>query len=337
MRIFTMLLFVALAAVASAQQESDAARAAQAARICAGHKDFSMPAVTEPPGGCPDPIDLYDHAMSDDDFRKAARCAQFYWDSDDHPGEDDTSATLVLLYANGQGVPRNADYAIHIVCRIRSKFETDKVLNRLIVELDAAKSGSATKWYTYCNLGFELDKGTEYGCAQGAFEDAQKKRLDHFKTITSNWTAAQRTAFDAALKAHDAYADANASAESPPGTGRGASMLEIQDNVNQAFAADIDRLEQGKLPKATHLDYVHADQDLNSGYRKVWAELMQTKAQDADEPGPGNLLAAERAWLVYRDAFVAFAEMRWPQVSADSWLTFLTRERIARLENANVV
>jgi uncharacterized protein YecT (DUF1311 family) len=275
--------------------------------------------------------------MNDDDFRKAARCAQFYWDSDDHPGEDDTSATLVLLYANGQGVPRNADYPIHIVCKIRSTFETDKALNRLIVELNASKSGPATKWFTYCNTGFELDQGTEYRCAQDAFDDAQSKRLDHLKMMASSWTPAQRIAFNSVLKAHDAYADATASAESPPGTGRGALMLEVQDNVNQEFAADLDRLEQGKLPKATHLDYVHADQNLNSGYRKVRAELMQTKAQDPDEPGPGNLLAAERAWLVYRDAFVAFAKLRWPQVSADSWLTFLTRERIARLENANVV
>jgi uncharacterized protein YecT (DUF1311 family) len=333
-----LLLILGLTAGASAQQERDAsAQAAQATRICADLKNFSLPAVAEPPGGCPDPIDLYDHAMNGDDFRKAARCAQFYWERDAHPAENDTSATLILLYANGQGVPRNADYATHIVCRIRSTFETDKALNQLIVELDASRSGRATKWYTYCNLGFELDQGVEYGCAQEAFEDAQNKRLDHLKLIASKWTAAQRSSFNAVLKAHDAYADANSSAESPPGTGRGASMLEVQDNVNQEFAADIDRLEQRKLPKATHLDYVHANQDLNSGYRKVWAELVQTKAQDPDEPGPRNLLAAERAWLVYRDAFVAFAKLRWPQVSPDSWLTFLTRERIARLEKANVV
>jgi uncharacterized protein YecT (DUF1311 family) len=282
-------------------------------------------------------MDLYEHAMNEDDFRKAARCAQFYWDSESRPGEDDDSATLILLYANGQGVARDVDSAIRVVCKIRSTIETDKVLNRLIVELAAAKSAPATKVYTYCNLGFELDQGTEYRCAQEGFEDAQNKRLDHLKMIASKWTTAQRISFDAVLKANAAYADANSSAESPPGTGRGSFMLEAQDNINQEFAADIDRLEQGRLPKASHLDYVHADQDLNSGYRKVWAELVQTRAQDPDEPGPGNLLAAERAWLVYRDAFVAFAKLRWPQVSGDSWLTFLTRERIARLERANVV
>jgi len=40
---------------------------------------------------------------------------------------------------------------------------------------------------------------------------------------------------------------------------------------------------------------------------------------------------AERAWIVYRDAWVRFAKVRWPEVSEDSWLTFLSEERVRRM------
>ena len=42
---------------------------------------------------------------------------------------------------------------------------------------------------------------------------------------------------------------------------------------------------------------------------------------------------AERAWQVYRDAFVEFAKLRWPSVSGDSWLTLLNNERMKQLKN----
>ena len=42
---------------------------------------------------------------------------------------------------------------------------------------------------------------------------------------------------------------------------------------------------------------------------------------------------AERAWQVYRDAYVEFAKLRWPSVSGDSWLTLLTNERMKQLRN----
>ncbi len=41
----------------------------------------------------------------------------------------------------------------------------------------------------------------------------------------------------------------------------------------------------------------------------------------------------ERAWVAYRDEWVKFAKVRWPQVSAESWLAQLTRERITQLND----
>jgi uncharacterized protein YecT (DUF1311 family) len=41
--------------------------------------------------------------------------------------------------------------------------------------------------------------------------------------------------------------------------------------------------------------------------------------------------AAQRAWLGYRDAFVAFAAAKYPGVSRDSMAAWLTRQRTRML------
>ena len=78
---------------------------------------------------------------------------------------------------------------------------------------------------------------------------------------------------------------------------------------------------------------VKADKDLNAAYAGVIDPLVQ-QAKDGGaeclkpvEP----IRAAERAWIVYRDAWVRFAKVRWPEVSEDSWLTFLSEERVRRM------
>ena len=44
-----------------------------------------------------------------------------------------------------------------------------------------------------------------------------------------------------------------------------------------------------------------------------------------------NSLAHECAWLKDREAWVAFGSIKWPQISADIWRTWLTRQRSAEL------
>jgi len=54
---------------------------------------------------------------------------------------------------------------------------------------------------------------------------------------------------------------------------------------------------------------------------------LEAKRGDFCAKNPGSLQTGERAWIRYRDSWLSFAQVRWPQISADSWLTFLTRER----------
>ena len=49
---------------------------------------------------------------------------------------------------------------------------------------------------------------------------------------------------------------------------------------------------------------------------------------------PKGIRDAERAWLKYRDSWIAFAKLRYPSVPADAWLVLLTNDRTSILDGS---
>jgi uncharacterized protein YecT (DUF1311 family) len=45
-----------------------------------------------------------------------------------------------------------------------------------------------------------------------------------------------------------------------------------------------------------------------------------------------SIRVAQRAWLGYRDAWVAFAKIKYPLITLDTIRTWLTQKRTAELE-----
>lgn len=71
---------------------------------------------------------------------------------------------------------------------------------------------------------------------------------------------------------------------------------------------------------------------MNRTYRKAIATA------EAGKPGygaiqPEGIRQAERAWLKYRGAWVAFARLRYPTIGAEAWSALLTKDRVAILED----
>ena len=73
-----------------------------------------------------------------------------------------------------------------------------------------------------------------------------------------------------------------------------------------------------------------ADGQLNAGYRRAlaWAD---GKTNDTTVKAK-DIRDAQRAWLVYRDAFVGFAAAAAPGVARDAVLARLTKLRTAELD-----
>jgi uncharacterized protein YecT (DUF1311 family) len=104
--------------------------------------------------------------------------------------------------------------------------------------------------------------------------------------------------------------------------------MDIDDRLETDFASAIDRFEQGKLPASTHRQYGDAKYALNAFYQQLLSQTFRSNREQMMK-----IRDAERAWQVYRDAFVEFAKLRWPSVSGDSWLTLLNNERMKQLKN----
>ncbi len=118
------------------------------------------------------------------------------------------------------------------------------------------------------------------------------------------------------------------------GTGRAGFVIEEQDAVRDQFARDLERLLSGKWPLASAAAASEADAHRNASYRKAlaWADSsgnLSTIHADA-------IRKAQRAWLIYRDAFIRFAAAAAPALSRDAVLVRLTNLRTSELDRMPV-
>jgi uncharacterized protein YecT (DUF1311 family) len=91
----------------------------------------------------------------------------------------------------------------------------------------------------------------------------------------------------------------------------------------------------GKLPPASAEDFAQSDHQLNQAYGKVMA-IPSTQETHPDRIGDSTIehadvRKAQRLWLAYRDAFIAFRASMPSGPSADAIKTLLTAQRTAQL------
>ena len=91
----------------------------------------------------------------------------------------------------------------------------------------------------------------------------------------------------------------------------------------------LESIAAGKLVAASSDDAKAADAALNEKYaelmRKAPALFKDTTLSKTE------VASTERAWLRYRDAWLAFAKVKFPALSPDALLARLTRDRTAQL------
>jgi uncharacterized protein YecT (DUF1311 family) len=264
------------------------------------------------------------------DFEAARRCAwqerlaqladkDPVWDVSNYIGG---SAMLATLYANGQGVEQNKPLALRFACEADLAQEGMKSLQAL-----AAAPLPPGHTFVYCDYAMttpEMNLCTAYGT-----EIAAQEREDEFSRLSAQWTQAQRDSFARLQKASEEYVRARGTGEVyQGGTIRTMRTMGAEDRMRHKFLEAVKEFESGRLPKGNATDYRKADSDLNETYKQ--ALTLAAKQNFEDDDGairPDGIRQAERAWMTYRDAWVAFAKVRYPQTDATAWLTLLARNR----------
>jgi uncharacterized protein YecT (DUF1311 family) len=277
--------------------------------------------------GCDSEKLYYGIGMKADPVR-ARQCAFLEMQKEPDEGVFAGRTMLMTIYANGVGAKRDLDVATHLACGLEgAPAEVDGRVTHLH-ELKA--KNWAGNDFDFCD---DITSGLAMGyCADHAANVAAPVREAKIARLASSFGASEKQAFDSLRRAQTAFVEAHGSGEvDMSGTARAAMSIQAEESARDEFVDVLQRLASGQAPAFTHAQFVAADAKLNSAYRKALAE-----AGPSDAPGAvqkEGIRDAQRAWLRYRDAFLAFAAIKYPQISRDSLAAWLTQERTKMLEN----
>ena len=233
---------------------------------------------------------------------------------------------LMTIYANGRGAGRDLDVAIHLACGIEgAPMESHGRVSRLA---ELKSKGWKGQDFHFCD---DVTSGLAMGyCASHEARLAGARRESALAAMASGWTAASRQAFERLRAAHAAYVEAHGSGEIDlSGTARAAIAINAEEALRDELQDVLERLRSGRSMPTPAARLAAEDAQLNAAYRKRLQE-----AGGGDYPGAvtkEGIRAAERAWLRYRDAFLAFAAVQYPRVPSDELAAWLTRRRTALL------
>ncbi|WP_257388553.1 lysozyme inhibitor LprI family protein [Tahibacter caeni] len=303
---------------------------------CAALAKLAVPAADQPDAaarerlqGC-DSETLYYADGGKPDYVQARLCAYVERDK----GNDIVfggSGVLMMIYANGDGVARNIELARKFACETEG---APAELDGRLEHLDAmAKAGAKAGRLDLCD---DITSGFMMGfCADRGASAAKVERDRRVSALTAQWSAADRAALTRLRGAADAYFDAVVDGEvDMSGTARGAMAVGAREDLENGFAAALDAFEHDKLPTGDAAAFAAADKALNASYA---AALQYVRQQGTDGSNgtvtTDGIRAAERAWIKYRDAWVAFGAQKYPTVGADAWRAHFTAERERALKD----
>jgi uncharacterized protein YecT (DUF1311 family) len=340
MRISAALAFGCCALAAASAQDWSANKDeitsdyTESKAICRGLLDREPPAADRPDArtaasleGCDSEKLYYGIGMKADPVR-ARQCAFLEMRNEPDEGVFAGRTMLMTIYANGVGAKRDLDVATHLACGLEgAPAEVDGRVRHLA---GLKAKGRTDRPFDFCD---DITSGLAMGyCADHAAGMAAPVREARIAQLASGLTAPQGQAFAALRRAHTAFVDAHGGGEiDMSGTARAAMEIEAEEGARDELPDLLQRLAAGRVPAATPAQFAAADAKLNAAYRKALAEAGPDNGTVTKE----GIRAAQRAWLRYRDAFLAFATIKFPQVSRDSVAAWLTQKRTKMLEGGD--
>jgi len=218
------------------------------------------------------------------------------------------SLILADIYFNGAGVKRDIPLAMRFACE--SEEQMVSIAKPDIAKLDGALPAHGPfEFCDYAATTFSMNF-----CSGYASEIADDRRSRYYESLKPSMNPEQRSAFDRLLAAEHAYVEAHASEVDQGGTIRSIRTNGSQDILNDLFHTDIVHFERGKWPVISESQIVSADAVLRREYEKR-LQVLRKQTKDEIEGGAvtaDHLSSVEKTWERYREAWVAFARLRYP-------------------------
>jgi uncharacterized protein YecT (DUF1311 family) len=346
---FAFLTTILFAAPVHASSDSMEGVDPKIAKICASVADLEAPVKDMPSSEDKAKLDCNKDAYygvgTAVDYVLARKCAFI----EAQRGSRDAfsgNSVLMMIYANGRGVPKNVDLALHFACDDQDGTAPAEFDGRIahLAEIKKLKIGQKmtdcikSPGYTqaYCNGVFDYCDDVTSGmmegvCASRESDIAEAKKAAEFSNITAAWTEADRKAFASLEKAADAYISAHSENEIDlSGTARGMFVVEEQDASKEQFRKAIRTFDGGALPVFAAADLDKADKELNRTYVHVM-RAVETPS-NLTTVHKDDVRATQKLWLSYRDAWVKFAAQHYPKVTPIAINAWATQARVDELK-----
>jgi uncharacterized protein YecT (DUF1311 family) len=234
---------------------------------------------------------------------------------------------LMTVYANGVGAKRDLNVALEMACNLgAAEYEYDGRVKHLA---DLKAKGWTGTDFSFCD---DITSGLAQGvCTEHLARIADQERARSLGKLMEKWSAADRQAFMPLQKARDAFIQTRGDNEVDSSGSAGASfIISDQQAHHDAFKALLEQLERGERPSASAEDFKAADAALN----KVYQDVQKYPHEDSwGSVNKAGIKKTQRAWLKYRDAWLAFAQVHDPAISRDALARELTKQRTTELQS----
>ncbi len=219
------------------------------------------------------------------------------------------SLILADMYFNGAGVKKNIPLAMRLAC------ESEEGMAMLALhDITSPKfSASAHTPFEFCD--YAVTTMTMDFCVSYASEIDDARRNRYYGSLKSSMTPAQQAAFTKLVAAKDTYINAHASEVYQGGTIRAIRTTGSQDILENLFHTELVHFERGKWPELSENQVRVADTLLQQQYAKTLKQLSTQSKESIDDGAvtADHLASVEQIWKNYRDAWVAFAALRYPE------------------------
>jgi hypothetical protein len=175
-------------------------------------------------------------------------------------------------------------------------------------------------------------RGWIYGCGQ-ADQEIEKREFGALSRVESAALKEERQAYQALLGAFEKYRGLALTIDEKRcggGTGCGAGMSVDEASFDYWFLLMAQGFRRAGFPPTTEKDFADADAKLNGEFQNAIADSpMNCPGNDSggDCVSRQQLRAMERAWLAYRESWVAYGALKWPSVTPLTFRTLLTRRQ----------
>jgi hypothetical protein len=257
------------------------------------------------------------------DLEAARKCAYVERDRTTSPLGGD--AILLMIYADGKGVPPNLDLAVRFACEAGgAPAEVGGRVDRLI---KARREGRTSETIDFCE---DISSGFMAGsCVQHGERIRKVEREARKQVAIKGMPAAAVARLDTAAQAF--FSARSMKEVDLSGTGRGAFAIGEEATLADDHLATLEQLADPSFspPKG---DAVRTERALQSAYDRVM-KCRRGPPPDTGTIDAAGIKATETLWLSYREAWLSLVSAAQPKAPRDRWKAWLSAKRTKMLED----